>query len=144
MIALLLIRPAAAAGTADPDKKKPEEKTVSITKFIPGIPQLTTGKYIKGTLFLGSFIGTVVGTFVYNKKGNDWYEKYQNSTNVDEITLFREETEKNFKKRNLFMVGIFTIWLAHVIDLKFFKSRKSGVKGEVGKNSINIGFYYSF
>ena len=42
------------------------------------------------------------------------------------------------------MIGIAAVWLAHIIDLKFFKSKKGGVKGEVDKNSILIGFYYSF
>jgi hypothetical protein len=141
-LALLSILPAAAAGEGS--EKKPGEKTTAVTMFIPGIRQLQTGKYVKGTLFLCSFIGTAAGAFIYNKKGSDWYEKYRDSTNVDEITRFRAETEKSFKKRNLFMVGIFTVWLAHIIDLEFFKSKKTGVKGEVGKNSVNIGFYYCF
>ena len=112
--------------------------------FIPGIQQLKSKKYVKGSLLLGSFIGSVAGAVVYNKKGSDWYDKYSNSTNVEDIILFRQETEKSLKKRNLFIVGIFSVWLVHIIDLKFFKSGKGGVKGEVGKNKINIGFYYSF
>jgi hypothetical protein len=58
--------------------------------------------------------------------------------------MFRQNTEKNLKKRNLFLVGIASIWVIHIIDLKFFKSKKGGVKGEIGKNNINIGFYYHF
>ena len=144
LIPLLLVQPLTAAGDSGGKKNKEEKgKTVSISMFIPGIQQLKSGKYVKGTIFLVSFIGTVAGTFAYNKKGNDWYEKYQNSTDVDDIIRFREETEKSFKKRNLFIAGIFTVWLVHVIDLKFF-NKKGGVKGEVGKNSINIGFYYCF
>ncbi|MGD2087909.1 MAG: hypothetical protein PVH61_17155 [Candidatus Aminicenantes bacterium] len=124
------------------DKKKP--KTVSITMFIPGIHQLASGKYVKGTILLGSFLSCITGAVIHNKKGNDWYEKYINSTNVEEIILFRQKTEKSLKKRNLFMVGIFSVWILHILDLKFFKSKKGGVKGEVGKNSFNIGFYYTF
>jgi hypothetical protein len=126
----------------EPDKKKP--KTVSITMFIPGIHQMKSGKYVKGTILLGSFLSCITGAVIHNNKGNDWYEKYINSTSVEEIILFRQKTEKSLKKRNLFMVGILSVWALHIIDLKFFKSKKGGVKGEVGKNSFNIGFYYNF
>jgi hypothetical protein len=128
--------------SSGPDKEKP--KTVSITMFIPGIHQLASGKYVKGTILLGSFLSFITGAVIHNNKGNDWYEKYINSTNVEEIILFRQKTEKSLKKRNLFIVGILSVWALHIIDLKFFKSKKGGVKGEVGKNSFNIGFYYIF
>jgi len=128
--------------SSEPDKKKP--KTVSITMFIPGIHQLASGKYVKGTVLLGSFLSCITGAVIHNNKGNDWYDKYIDSNNVEEIVLFRQKTEKSLKKRNLFMVGILSVWALHILDLKFFKSKKGGVKGEVGKNSFNIGFYYIF
>ena len=112
--------------------------------FIPGVEQIKSKKYVKGSLLLGAFIGSALAAFHYNKKGNDWYDKYQNSTNVDDIILFRQRTEDHLKKRNLFIAGIFSVWLVHIIDLKFFKSGKAGVKGTVSKNEINIGFYYHF
>jgi hypothetical protein len=126
----------------EPDKKKP--KAVSITMFIPGIHQLASGKYVKGTILLGSFLSCITGAVIHNNKGNDWYEKYINSTNVEEIILSRQKAEKSLKKRNLFIVGVLSVWALHIIDLKFFKSKKGGVKGEVGKNSFTIGFYYTF
>lgn len=128
--------------SSEPGKEKP--KAVSITMFIPGIHQLASGKYVKGTILLGSFLSCITGAVIHNNKGNDWYEKYINSTNVEEIILSRQETEKSLKKRNLFIVGVLSAWALHIIDLKFFKSKKGGVKGEVGKNSFNIGFYYTF
>ena len=142
MIAFLLIQPMAAE--SDSNKKKSKEKKASILMFIPGIQQLKSKKYVKGSLLLGSFIASVAGAVTYNKKGSDWYDKYSNSTDVQEIILFRHKTEKSLKKRNLFIAGIFSVWLVHIIDLKFFKSGKGGVKGEMGKYKINIGFYYSF
>ena len=128
--------------SSEPEKKKP--KSVSITMFIPGVHQLKSGKYLKGTILLGSFAGCITGAVINNNKGNNWYDKYINSTNVEEITQFRQKTEKSLKTRNWFIVGILSIWALHIIDLKFFKSKKGGVKGEVGKNSFNIGFYYTF
>jgi TM2 domain-containing membrane protein YozV len=129
---------------ANSQNQEKKTKAVSISLFIPGLHQLQSGQVVKGTLLLGSFAACIAGAVIHNNKGNKWYDQYLGSTNVEEIVMLREKTEKSFKKRNLFMIGIAGIWLAHIIDLKFFKSKKSGVKGEVGKNSILIGFYYSF
>ena len=126
------------------ETKETKKKTISITKFIPGIEQLKSKQYVKGTLLLGSFIGTAAAALTYNKKGNDWYDKYRASTNVEDIILFRHNTEKNLKKRNLFIAGIFSVWLVHVIDLKFFKSKKGSIHAQVNQNEINIGFHYCF
>ncbi len=127
-----------------PDSREKEPKAISITRFIPGIYQLESRQYVKGILLLSSFAGCITGFVINNNRGNRWFEKYIDSTNVEDIVRFREYTEKSLKKRNLFVAGIFTVWLAHLIDLKFFKSKKGGVKSEMGKNSINIGFFYSF
>jgi hypothetical protein len=136
----------AIKGAEEPDSTQPEKekpKAISITMLIPGIHQLKSKKYAKGTILLGSFIGCITGAVIQNNKGNDWYRKYKESTNVEEIVLLRQSTEKSLKKRNFFIVGILSVWVLHIIDLKFFKTKKGGVKGEVGKNSFNIGFYYS-
>ena len=147
MLCLLVNISAIAAAEEQPDAGEPgkeKPKTVSITMFIPGIHQLASGQYVKGTILLGSFLSCITGAVIHNNKGNDWYEKYSNSTNVEEIILFRQKTEKSLKKRNLFIIGTLSVWALHVIDLKFFKSKKGGVKGEVGKNSFIIGYYYTF
>lgn len=147
MLCLVINLNAVTAAQEQPDSSRPDKekpKTVSITMFIPGIHQLASGKYVKGTILLGSFLSCITGAVIHNNKGNDWYKKYIDSTNVEEITLFRQKTEKSFKKRNLFIVGALSVWALHIIDLKFFKSKKGGVKGEVGKNSFIIGYYYTF
>lgn len=140
----LLAAPAAAAENPPGDPGEKKVKTISLALVIPGIQQIKNKQHFKGSLFLAAFVGSAAAAFYYNKKGNDWYAKYQASTNVEEILLFRKNTETNLKKRNLFLVSVFSVWLLHVIDLKFFKPGKSGVKSNVGKNEIDIGFYYSF
>ena len=138
----LLVASAPAAAAENPGEKK--VKTISLAMVIPGIQQIKNKQYFKGSLFLAAFVGTAAAAFYYNKKGNDWYAKYLASTNVEEIVLSRKNTETNLKKRNLFLVGVFSVWLLHIIDLKFFKPGKSGVKSTVGKNEIDIGVYYTF
>ncbi len=140
----LLVNAAAKAADTPGGKKEKKTKAIPLTMFIPGIQQMKNKQYAKGSLLLASFAGCIAGAVIHNNKGNDWYRQYQNSTNVDEIILLRQKTGNSFRKRNLFFVGIFSVWAIHVIDLKFFKSGKGGVKGEVGKNSIHFGFYYTF
>ncbi|MCP4213126.1 MAG: hypothetical protein GY765_00650 [bacterium] len=125
-------------------KTKSKKKTVSIIKFIPGIAQMKAGQTIKGGLLLGSFIGSVTGTVIHNHKGNQWYGKYSDSTNVEEVVRFRKVTENHLKKRNLFIIGIASTWLLHVLDLKLFKSDKAGITGAITNKTIDIGIYYAF
>jgi hypothetical protein len=126
----------------NPDEKK--SNSIPITLVIPGIEQIKNKQYFKGPLLLGAFIGSAAAAFYYNKKGNDWYARYKASTNVEQIILYRENTESNLKKRNIYLISMFSIWILHVIDLKFFKPKKNGITGSVGKNEINIGVYYTF
>lgn len=144
MVVALLVNTVAMAAEAPAKNEKKKTKAIPLTMFIPGLHQLKNKQLAKGSLLLASFASCIAGAVIHNNKGNDWYRQYQSSSNVDEVTLLRQHTEKSFKKRNLFFAGILSVWAIHVIDLKFFKKGKGGVKGEVGKNSINLGFYYSF
>ncbi len=150
-IVLFLILVLVVQGMALPQKEKQKDKKateqakpVPFSWFIPGLNQIKGGKYFKGGLLLSAFLGSAVGAVTYNNRGNRWYEKYSNSTVVDDIVRYRKNTEKDLRKRNLFIVGIFSTWLIHIIDLKFFKSKKGGVTSEIGKNNLAVGFYYSF
>lgn len=142
MIAALLAVPLAADNPSEPPAKK--AKSIPLSLVIPGVEQIKNKQYIKGSLFLAAFIGSTAAAFYFNKKGNDWFDKYQASTNVEQIILYRKNTETNLKKRNLFMISVFSVWLFHILDLKFFKPGKTGIKSSVGKNEIDIGFYYNF
>lgn len=143
LIAALLAVP--LAGENNPSETNPgKSKSIPISLIIPGIEQIKNKQYFKGSLFLAAFMGSAAAAFYFNKKGNDWFDKYQASTNVEQIILYRKNTETNLKRRNLFLVSLFSVWLLHVLDLKFFKPGKTGVKSSLGKNEIDIGFYYNF
>jgi len=144
MVLLVCFALYTGAQTTDPGTKK--AKQVPLSLFIPGVYQLKNNQYIKGGLLLGAFAASISAALIFNKKGNDWYDKYRNSTNIDEIVRLRDKTEKTFKKRNLCIAGIFSVWLVHIIDVKFFKPKKgkAGVKGEAGNNTLSVGFYCSF
>jgi hypothetical protein len=137
----------ALSGQEKEEKKEEEPQTggaVSIVKFIPGAYQLKSKKFIKGSILFCTFATAVVGAIIENKRGNDLYVQYLASQDVDEIVKLRKQTEEKFKNRNYYLAGTFGIWLLHLLDLKFFNKKKGGIKGEVTKKSINVGFYYSF
>ncbi|MCK4761036.1 MAG: hypothetical protein KAW12_02480 [Candidatus Aminicenantes bacterium] len=135
---------AADKNTAPQPEEKKEGQPVSITKLIPGLYQLKSKKTIKGTLLFCAFTAAVLSALAANKKGNDLYEQYLNSTDKAEVIALRKETEKKFKKRNLYIAGALGTWLIHLLDLKLFKNKKGGIKGEIANQQINIGVYYSF
>ena len=119
-------------------------KGVSVVEFIPALPQLISGKVLKGSLLLGACLTTIAGTIWANQKGNDYYDQYLVSTDVEEVIELRAKAEKSYRSRNYFIIGMVSVWVLHLLDLKFFKTKKGGVKGEVKNNSLYFGFYYSF
>ena len=124
-----------------PGKKK--EGTIPFSYIIPGVEQIKRGSYLKGVLFFTSFSFCLTEAFLNNRKGNDYYQKYLKSKILDEIILFRRQTETSFKNRNYYLIGAFSIWFLNILDLHFF-DKKKGIKGEIYKNSFSLGFYYSF
>ena len=126
-------------------EKKAEIKTgmIPFPYIIPGVEQIKRGYYFKGILFLSGFSTCLTEAYLKNRDGNSYYDRYLESTVVDEIVSLREKTEDSFKKRNYYLVGAFSVWLLHILDLQFF-DKKKGIKGEIHKDSFSIGFYYSF
>ena len=119
-------------------------KGVPVVEFIPGLPQLISGKVLKGSLLLGACLTTIVGAIWENQKGNDYYDQYLVSTDVEEVIELRAKAEKSYRSRNYFIIGMVSVWILHLLDLKFFKNKKGGVKGEIKNNSLYFGFYYCF
>lgn len=134
-------------GQEKEEVKKEEQKdtqAVSIIKFIPGVYQIKSGKILKGGILFSVFTAAIIGAVIENNRGNKLYERYMASQDVEEIVNLRKQTEKKFKNRNYYIAGVFGVWLVHLLDLKFFKNKKGGIKGDVTKKSIHIGFYFSF
>lgn len=136
----------ALSGQENEEKKEEPQPggAVSIVKFIPGVYQLKSKKFAKGGILFCAFSAAIVGAVIENKRGNDLYEKYLASEDPGEVMALRKQTEKKFKNRNYYIAGTLGIWLLHLLDLKFFNKKKGGIKGEVTKKSMHIGFYYTF
>jgi hypothetical protein len=122
----------------------PPAKGISIVEFIPGLPQIISGKVLRGGILLGACLATVTGAILENQRGNDYYEQYLVSIDVDEVVDLRLRAEKSFRARNYYIMGMISVWILHFLDLKFIKHKKAEVKGEVNQSGISIGIYYSF
>ncbi len=141
LVMLILVQyPFLAEGT---DANGKEGKPVPVIKVIPGVYQLKSGKILKGTLLLGAFCTAIAGAIIENNKGNESYENYLGSMNVDEILLLRRRTEDHFKARNYYIGGMAAVFLLHVLDLKFSGGKK-GIQSEISKDHFAVGLYYSF
>lgn len=119
-------------------------RMIPVAKFIPGIDQLFSGKTLKGGVLLSACLATVAGAIIENRCGNRYYEQYLESTDVDEIVELRKKAEGSFHNRNYCILGICTVWLVHVLDMKLFKAKKGVIKGEAKDHSVAVGFYYFF
>jgi len=142
LLLALLINPLFSENKSK-NKKEKDSNLISVSYFIPGIKQIEEKRYIKGILFLSSFIGSVSFAIIENNNGNSYYEQYLKSTNIEEIIELRDNTEKSYKKRNYFLISAFSIWILHLLDLKFF-TKKSGVTGEINKDTFSLGIYLCF
>jgi len=95
-------------------------------------------------MLLGACLATVAGAIVENQRGNDYYDQYLASIDVDEVIDLRARAEKSFRSRNYFIIGMVSVWVLHFLDLRFLKNKKGKVKGEVKNSCLCIGIYYSF
>ncbi|MCK4835665.1 MAG: hypothetical protein KAT17_03475 [Candidatus Aminicenantes bacterium] len=141
ILVFILITNSFLAGEADSD---PLKKGLPVIKFIPGLVQMTSGKIIKGGVLLGACLTTIVGAIIENNRGYDYYEQYLESSDVDEVVALREKSEKSFRMRNYFIIGMVSVWVIHALDLKIFKKKKGGLKSEIKNDCIYIGLYYCF
>ncbi len=119
----------------------------SFTILLPGVEQIKSRKYAKGIILAGSFLSFSVAAFVENKKGYDFYDKYKVAADLDSVVYYRSKTEDSFKRRNIFILGAFSIWVLHIIDLKFFSKKgkkKTSIGGGIEKGGLNICFNFSF
>lgn len=119
----------------NPKAEDKEKKLIHFSMLLPGVYQMKSGKWFKGSVLLAAFAATVAGAIIENKKGNDSYDLYLKAIDVNEVLLLRQESEDHFKSRNTFLCGMVVVGLFHLLDLKLFnKQKKNPLKSQ--KNSV--------
>jgi len=115
--------------------------------LLPGVEQVKSRKYAKGIILAGSFLSLSVAAFIENKKGYDFYDKYKAAADMDSVVYYRSKTEDSFKRRNIFILGAFSVWALHIIDLKFLSKKgkkKTSIGGGIEKGGFSICFNLGF
>ena len=131
------------------EKKSNETRALEKSLIFPGWGQLHEKKYFKGILFLTAELFAITGAIINNKKGNSSYNKYRSSSTIENTVLYRDETERLDKQRNLFIAAGIGIWIINMADIYLIrkKMKKKGLKVSLSKginNEISFVINYSF
>lgn len=117
---------------------------IPVDRVIPGWVQLSSGKPVKGILLLGGFLGTIAGAAIQNHRGNLAYDRYLECRDATQIGTLRRETERHFKSRNLFVLGIAAITVIHFLDLTFSKKSNASIQGKLARGGIHLDCRLTF
>ncbi len=139
----LLIRTTLGALDQQEQKEIENDNPIGWLDLIPGLRQLEKNRRITGYALLSGFCAGIGGAVLFHLRGRDRYRAYLDSTRIDEVIRFRDQTEKAFLGRNLFLAGTLAVWVVHVLDLTI-QAKRSRIKGEFTENCLRITFSYSF
>lgn len=142
LLCLLTVWPAAAQEAAKAQDEG-EKALISWMDLLPGLRQISQKRRVFGGLLLGGFAAGLTGTLLCNSRGYNRYHAYQVSTDPLEITRLRQESERAFRGRNLFIIGTLGIGLIHLIDLTLW-GKRSRIHSEVTQNSLVFSIGCSF
>lgn len=107
-------------GTSDQKKISSLQKSL----LIPGWGQIAEKRYLEGVLFLTAETFCIYKIFLYNHKGNDYYDLYKKADNVGDATEYRDLTEKYDTRRNRFILAAAGVWIINLVDIYFIVKKK--------------------
>lgn len=133
----------------DKGKVSPEKRALEKSLLFPGWGQLHERQYLKGSIFVTAEVIMIAGMVINNNKGNDSYLNYRLAENSGDAVLWREETEKFDKRRNLFILAGVGIWIANMVDIYIFKSKRkkkrikiSFIRGKNNEVFFDLGYCF--
>lgn len=111
---------------AEPKDAPRETKFTSLHKslLVPGWGQFAEQRYIEAVLFLSAEVFALYKVFNYNHKGNQYYDKYSEASNVDDAVRYRELTEKYDTRRNQYILVAIGVWALNLIDIYLIVKNK--------------------
>ncbi|MFC2165523.1 DUF5683 domain-containing protein [Acidobacteriota bacterium] len=111
---------------AEPKDIPRETRFTSLHKslLIPGWGQFAEKRYIEAALFLSAEIFVLYKVFDTNHKGNQYYDKYREADNVDDVVKYRELTEKYDTRRNQYILVAIGVWALNLIDIYLIVKNK--------------------
>jgi len=119
--------------------------------LLPGWGQFSEKHYVEGVIFSSAAVFGLVQVFSFNHKGNRYYRKYQEAANVEEVTRFRDLTEKYDTRRNQYLLITAGIWAVNLIDIYVIVKRKEKKKKDLqlklehgGDKALAVSLCYRF
>lgn len=134
----------------EPETKNPNStRALEKSLIFPGWGQLHEKKYFKGVMFITAELIAITGAVVANHFGNKNYNKYRSAVTESDALLFRKETERLDRERNLFIAAGIGVWIINMVDIYIFKKRmeRKGINISLKKginNEISFTLNYNF
>ncbi len=121
-----------------------ENRSLEKSLIFPGLGQIHEKKYFKGALFITAELITITGAFINNHLGNKNYNYYRSSKTGYDTSLYRIETERFDKNRNLFIATGIGIWMINMLDIYLFKKKMQKSKLKMTLNrGINDEIFFT-
>ncbi len=126
-----------------------DKRALEKSLLFPGWGQIHEKQYLKGGLFIAAEVIAIAGMVINNNKGNDSYINYRMAEVGNEAVMWRKETEKFDKRRNLFIVAGIGIWIANMVEIYIFNKRKNKKRVKISlirgiNNEVFIDLSYGF
>jgi len=125
-------------------KKNNEDKKITSLKkslLFPGWGQLAEKRYFEGIIFATSELFCLYQIYSFNRKANYYYKKYKIATNVQDVLLYRERTEKYDKLRNKYILGAAGIWVLNLVDIYYIMKKRQ--KRFQKKRNIKLNIFFN-
>ncbi len=99
------------------ENKKQSHLTNCLKSMVaPGWGHFSTKNYLKGEILLGMQIVLAGSAYYFWDQSNDFYEKYQNATQIDEINQYYIDANSSYRTSGIFLGLWIIVWGYTVFD----------------------------
>lgn len=100
------------------------ENPVMQSLFIPGWGQYSQGYRLKGVIFATVAATAAIMAIYYNDQAGETYDRYQSSTDIEEIRAMRKKTERYDVRRNKAIIGYCFTYGINLVDIYYFSTKE--------------------
>lgn len=99
-------------------QEQKQSKTSNLLKslVVPGWGHIAAGEYIKGEILIGLELFVAGSAFYFYDKSSDYYSKYKNANNVQDISQFYTDANTAYQNSQVFWSLFTIIWGYSALD----------------------------
>ncbi len=98
-------------------KEKSLTENIAKTAIFPGWGHYSIESYNKGHVFLTSELILAGAGFYFITRSNDYYDKYKNATQINEINSNYDKASEHYTTASIFFVAYALVWLYSIYDI---------------------------